>query len=688
MSDPDAGLRHSPQAPGTGPTWPAAVGAAAEDRARRLLHELQVHQEELAQQNESLQETQDELAHSLQRYVDLYETAPVGMLTLDRQARVLEANCCSREMLGLDALIDSKMMVYLNAESQGLLWRAMAVTGATPASPDTSLVLSSRDGQRSFDVVIGACAAGSDNVALVLTDISARVRAEAKLARTREILDLTNQAARIGHWSFDLELQRWTWSSVAQEILPIPSDWAGDYEANLVFIKAGDSRERLRAAFAAALRRGEPFDIDVQILKADGSERWVRAFGRVDSVQGRVRRLYGTLQDIEERVQAERARVERAESANRGKLAFLANVSHELRTPLSAVLGFLELLARDEAVQGSETASQQLGHIVGASKHLLALVDNVLDLARVEAGELKLLLEPVAIEPLLAECLMFISRLAEGRRISLPRSDAAVGLCALADFTRLRQVLLNLLSNAVKYNREGGSIAVELTCHGAELSIAISDTGAGLLPEQVAALFQPFNRLGAEGSLIEGTGLGLVITRQLVEAMGGRLAARSTAGQGSVFTVCLPVAAGVAVPVVAEVVAVETSQRAALMLPLLRVLYVEDNRVLAEMMRQFFRRIDGVELEIAGDGEAGIQAVRLRRPDLLLLDINMPRLNGFEVLALVRADPDLASVRCVAVSAIAMDGDVERALTAGFFDYVTKPFSMGRIRQLVDKLRD
>ncbi|NDG41134.1 MAG: PAS domain-containing sensor histidine kinase [Betaproteobacteria bacterium] len=663
----------------------ALAAAEAEANSLSLLHELQVHQEELAQQNESLQETRDQLSASLSRYVELYETAPVGMLTLDRQTTVLQANRRSREMLGLDASIGSKMIAHLNAESQGLLWRAMAV--ATPASPGASLVLSSRDGLRSFEAEIGVGAAAGDNVALVLTDISNRVRAEAKLARMREMLELSNRAARIGHWSFDLEPNRWTWSSMAHEILPIPSDLAGDFEAGLVLIKAGDSRERLRAAFAAALRRGEPFDLDLQVLRADGSERWVRALGKVDSVQGREPRLYGTLQDIDDRVQAERIRVERAEAANRGKSAFLANVSHELRTPLSAVLGFSELLARDEAVLGSEMASQQLGYIADAGKHLLALVDNLLDLARVEAGELKLLLEPVEIGPLLAECLMLISRLAEGRRISLPCSDVAAGLVVLADRTRLRQVLLNLLSNAVKYNREGGSIAVALTCQGAELSIAISDNGSGLLPEQLATLFQPFNRLGAEASQTEGTGLGLVITRQLVEAMGGRLAARSSAGLGSVFTVCLPVAPGTGVPVGAEV-ATGTDQHNDVMLPLLRVLYVEDNRVLAEMMRQFFRRMDGVELEIAGDGEAGIQAARRRRPDLLLLDINLPRLNGFEVLALVRADPDLASVRCVAVSAIAMDSDVERALSAGFDDYITKPFSLGTIRQLVDKLRD
>ena len=684
MSDPDAGLRHSPQAPDTGPAWPAAVDAAAEDRARRLLHELQVHQEELAQQNESLQETQDELAHSLQRYVDLYETAPVGLLTLDRQAEVLEANRCSRDLLGMAALVGSKLLDHLAPESQSLLWGAIAMPA--PASPGLSLVLLTADRQRSFNAEISVSKADGDKLSMVLTDISARVRAEARLERTREILELSNQAARIGHWSFDLEQQRWTWSSVAQQILPIPADQAGDFEANLASIKAGESRERIRAAFDAALTRGEPFDIDLQILKPDGGERWVRAFGRVDSVQGRVRRLYGTLQDIDDRVRAERTRLDRVELASRSKSVFLASMSHELRTPLSAVLGFSELLARDEALQGSVTATRQLGHIADAGKHLLAMIDKVLDLARVEAGELNLVREAVAAGPLLAECLTLIAPLAAGRQVSLACNDAGAEFCVFADRTRLRQVLLNLLSNAVKYNREGGSIAVDMACRGQELLVAITDTGMGLLPEQLAELFQPFNRLGVECSQTEGTGLGLVISRQLVEAMGGQIVARSVVGQGSVFTVCLPVALGLAVPALDQALVVESTGGGAAVRQL-RVLYVEDNRLLAEMMRQFFRRIDGVQLELAADGEAGLAAARALRPDLLLLDINLPRLNGFELLAQLRADPELASIPCVAVSANAMDTEVARALSAGFFDYITKPFPFDRIAQLVAKLR-
>jgi len=208
----------------------------------------------------------------------------------------------------------------------------------------------------------------------------------------------------------------------------------------------------------------------------------------------------------------------------------------------------------------------------------------------------------------------------------------------------------------------------------------------GLKPEQLAELFQPFNRLGAEASQTEGTGLGLVISRQLVEAMGGRIAARSVVGQGSVFTVCLPVALGLAVLAADQTLVAESADCGAAGLPL-RVLYVEDNRLLAEMMRLFFRRIDGVQFELATDGEAGLAAARALHPDLLLVDINLPRLNGFQLLAQLRADAGLASIPCVAVSANAMDTEVARALSAGFFDYITKPFSFNRITQLVDKLR-
>jgi CheY-like chemotaxis protein/anti-sigma regulatory factor (Ser/Thr protein kinase) len=353
---------------------------------------------------------------------------------------------------------------------------------------------------------------------------------------------------------------------------------------------------------------------------------------------------------------------------------------------LSAVLGFSELLARDESVQSSAAAQRQLGHIAEAGKHLLSMIDTVLDLERVEAGELKLVSEAVEVGSLLADCLMLISPLAACRQISLSDGDAGTGFCVVADRTRLRQVLLNLLSNAVKYNREGGSIAVDMARQGQDVSIAISDTGMGLKPEQLAELFHPFNRLGAEASQTEGTGLGLVISRQLVEAMGGRIAVRSVVGQGSVFTVCLPVALGLAVLAADQTLAAESADCGAAGLPL-RVLYVEDNRLLAEMMRLFFRRIDGVQFELATDGEAGLAAARALHPDLLLVDINLPRLNGFELLAQLRADAGLASIPCVAVSANAMDTEVARALSAGFFDYITKPFSFNRITQLVDKLR-
>jgi len=683
MSDPDAGWRRLPHEPGAGLPVHVVSGAQSEDRAAHLLHELQVHQAELAQQNESLQEVRDELARSLQRYVDLYETAPVGLLTIDRQSMVLEANRHGRDLLGIAAPTGTDLLSHLAPESQGLLWQAIA---AHPATRSPSLAVLTVDRLRTLSVELGASATMGGQLTLVLTDISARSIAEAKLKRTHEMLELSNQAARIGHWANDIELGRWSSSAMAREIHQSKVGFPYTFTSVLELYKAGESRDRLRAAFEAAIHRCEPFELDLQIVRSDGEERWVRVIGRVDSVQGRVRWLYGTLQDIDDRVRAEAHRLDRVELASRSKSAFLSRMSHELRTPLSAVLGFSELLARDESVQSSAAAQRQLGHIAEAGKHLLSMIDTVLDLERVEAGELKLVSEAVEVGSLLADCLMLISPLAACRQISLSDGDAGTGFCVVADRTRLRQVLLNLLSNAVKYNREGGSIAVDMARQGQDVSIAISDTGMGLKPEQLAELFHPFNRLGAEASQTEGTGLGLVISRQLVEAMGGRIAVRSVVGQGSVFTVCLPVALGLAVLAADQMLVAESADCGAAGLPL-RVLYVEDNRLLAEMMRLFFRRIDGVQFELATDGEAGLAAARALHPDLLLVDINLPRLNGFELLAQLRADAGLASIPCVAVSANAMDTEVARALSAGFFDYITKPFSFNRITQLVDKLR-
>jgi hypothetical protein len=667
-----------------------AAAPAADADARRLLHELQVHEAELEQQNEELREARNELSAGLRRYFDLYETAPAGLVTVDRAGIVLEINRRGREMLaGTDLdLIGLSMLDCVAESSRDSLWLAIAGPHPPPGRRGVDIGVLRRDGStRTLRAELQDRPSGNDSLLLALTDITARQQAEAELAHTREILELSNRIARIGYWELELPGRRMRWSAVACEIHGEPPDSGPDLETALGHYAAGDSRERLRRAMEEAIAGGTPFDLELQIHRGPGQERWVRKIGVPEMAGGRCRRLYGTFQDVDARVQAEGARLAqvRAEAANRSKSAFLSRMSHELRTPLNAVLGFAQLLQFNDAVRASATASLQVRHIHGAGEQLLALVNDVLDLARLEAGSARLASDAVAVGPLAAECVALTAALAAHHGVSLRIAGHEDGLRALGDRKRLSQVLVNLLTNAVKYNRRGGQVDVRIGADAGGVSIAVRDTGSGLRPDQIAELFQPFNRLGAERGGVEGTGLGLVIARDLVQAMEGTLQVHSAPGLGSEFTVRLrPVAAA---PVASEPLAAAGAAPGPAPARPTLVLYVEDNPVNAELMRAIVAQREGFRLEIATDGEAGLQAVRHLRPDLVLLDMNLPLLDGAQVLQHMRADPALASIPCVAVSANAMATDIQRALDAGFADYITKPFPMGRVLALLDQLR-
>ena len=673
-----------------------------EPQASRLLHELQVHQEELALQNEALQEARAALERSVQRFADHHESAPVGLVTVTRQAVVLEANRCSRDLLGCGpaGLVGNKLLDRLTEASRDTLWRAIAATDGAPGSrllevtalrpPGADGLAGSADGLR-LEVRIKPV--GDNNLVLVLTDLTERRAAEADLAHTREILDLSNRIARIGWWALDPASGQLSWSAMALEIHGLDPSAAAQLatvDAALLRVVAGDSRDRLRAALAAAQQRGTAFDLELQITSAAGQALWVRQIGIADLVGGRCQRLYGTFQDIDARIQADAARLAqlRAELANQAKSAFLARMSHDLRTPLHAVLGFAQLLSRNPVVLQSATASRQAQHIFEAGRHLLAMIDDVLDLARIESGALRLEAEPVQIEALVSECLSLNAAAAAKNQVVLQVLNAAPGQAVLGDRTRLRQVLLNLLSNAVKYNRAGGRVEISCAVRGQQLALAVRDTGLGLTPAQLACLFQPFNRLGAQHSGIKGTGLGLVIARQLVEAMGGMLSVQSTPGSGSVFTAWLTraqpaaAAAGSSLPAPAA-----ADLPAASVLRPLTVLYVENDLVNAEVMHYAIGCLDGVTLEVANDGLAGLAAARRLQPDLLLLDLDLPQLDGMALRQQLAADPALAKIPCVALSAHALEPDISRAHEAGFTDFLTKPFMLDRLLNLVQALR-
>ena len=390
---------------------------------------------------------------------------------------------------------------------------------------------------------------------------------------------------------------------------------------------------------------------------------------------------------------AERQAREALEASNRAKTEFLSRMSHELRTPLNAVIGFAQLLRIDS---GRPTTAQQLeriGHIENAAGHLLALVNDVLDLSRVESGEMAVSSEAVDLARAVEEASNMVSPLVTKAAVELvvaPVGGAPSGLQSLtrrasnqvwvaADPIRLRQVLVNLLSNAVKYNRHGGSVNVAWRLDGGECLLFVTDTGPGIAQDKLARLFEPFNRLGAESSKVEGTGIGLFLSRRLTEMMGGQLDIASTLGEGTVATLALRLAKrpGSAAQAALSPGRSGTGGR-------LDVLYAEDNEVNAELVRQIVSLRPSVTLRVAESGTRALEMAQERPPDLMLVDMNLGDMTGIELASALRADPMTHDIRLFALSADALPEQIDAALRDGFRGYLTKPIEFGKLLSLFD----
>ena len=388
--------------------------------------------------------------------------------------------------------------------------------------------------------------------------------------------------------------------------------------------------------------------------------------------------------DITERRAAEAALLaakEEAERANRAKSEFLSRMSHELRTPLNAVLGFGQLLESDPADPLSATQRARVQELLRGGRHLLSLINDVLDLARIEAGTLQLQLAAVDLAAVVGDCQRLVQPMAAARGITLHLQAGCPADRAHADPTRLKQVLLNLLSNAIKYNVPGGSVHLgwQLEPGGRQLRIEVRDTGPGLHEDQQERLFQAFERLDAERSSIEGAGIGLALSKWLVELMRGEIGVRSTPGEGSVFWVRLACELAPTAPVAAAgtravpAPALPPPMRAA---PRRRVLYIEDNEVNQLLMEGMLAQRPHIELSMAALPLDGLELALRAPPDLVLLDIQLPGMDGFEVLRRLREHPATQAVTVVAVSANALEADRAQAARAGFADYITKPIDL------------
>ena len=522
-------------------------------------------------------------------------------------------------------------------------------------------------------------------------------------------LQRAQHLGRIGNWDWLLASDTLQGSEEAYRLFGrAPGGAPPDRQERAAFF-TDDSWQALTAAVARTLASGEPFVIDLELTPGPGRVRWVEGCGALAlDAQGRPDRLWGTVRDISEHRQLGQAMATAAAAgmANRSRNEFLARVSHEMRTPLNAMSGLAQLLTLDPKIRAAPELAEQVGLLRGAADHLRSMIDDVLDLAQIRAGSLRLEMRAISIQALAAECVRWLATQATAQQVSLRLVDARRGWWLVADQTRMRQILVNLLSNAIKYNRPDGEVVLTLrhepaTATGADqaastaaagwICIEVADTGKGLSPQQLEALYQPFNRLGAEQSEVEGTGLGLSLVKELTEAMGGALSVRSALGQGSQFSLRLPAEAAAEETTVAMALATATGEAPeaildGLGLPFL-VLYIEDNRLNVMVMRLAMKRLPGVVLEVATDGRTGLAMARQLQPDLILLDINLPELSGTEVMRQVRADPALAHTPCVAVSANSIVADVERAMDAGFDDYIAKPIAVQPLLQLVQRMR-
>jgi PAS domain S-box-containing protein len=468
-----------------------------------------------------------------------------------------------------------------------------------------------------------------------------------------------------------------TVSAAARELWGYtPEELAGRHYTRVIFPEDIPKTD----AVVTRIMAGEKVaDFESRCLRQDGSlvvVLWSLSWSQADET------MFVVAHDVSEQAEAHeflrRAEAE-ANRASRAKSEFLSRMSHELRTPMNAILGFAQLLEMDELKQGQR---ESLQHILRGGRHLLDLINEVLDISRIEAGRMSLSVEPVEVSETLKESFALVQPLARQHQIRLNGPIGCESAHVSADRQRLKQVFINLLSNAVKYNRPNGSVTVTCELLEERMRIAIADTGVGIPEVKRQQLFIPFERLGAEQTAIEGTGLGLALAKRLVDAMNGTMGMESTVGQGSLFWVELPVTESPA-----RLADLPEPER----VPEYKyigahtVLYIEDNFSNIRLVERLFDLRQALELVVAKSGRAGLEMARQHRPQLILLDLNLPDMNGYDVLIQLRASPETAAIPVVILSADATAGQRSRLLEVGAFAYLTKPLDVRKFFEVVDR---
>ncbi len=551
----------------------------------------------------------------------------------------------------------------------------------------------------------------------VVFDVSALKETEEALkvseARHARIIQASNDG--IWEWSAEhggkkmprSEDGSWAWSSLEGSFTFSSRCWEMiGYDADDEVVKQGivawrrlmheEDGKRYDKVLSDHIFKRKPFEIEYRIRGKDGEWHWILGRAQLSfNKAGRPNILSGTNMDITALKRAEERVVkakEEAEKASQAKSEFLSSMSHELRTPLNAILGFAQLLELDSNLSSQQ--KENIHEIKSAGKHLLELVGDVLDLAKIEAGHLKLSLERVLPSRVINECAALLKSQFEKREVTLEINFNELETQAvLADAIRLKQVFLNLMGNAAKYNKKNGSVTIDCGMHAnGRMKIVVEDTGRGIPQHLQAELFQPFNRLGAERSGIEGSGVGLVITKQLVQQMGGDIGFCSEEKVGSQFWAEFPVAQADAEEdinfdqVDTSKVIIDDHIPELKIADTKSVLYVEDNPSNQKLMRQVLAKFPQLDLTVVGLAVQGLYVARAKRPDLVILDVNLPGIDGYEIVEILKQDAATKNIPVIALSANVLAHDIAKGKAAGFDYYLTKPLNLAELITVCNRL--
>ncbi|MEO6419678.1 MAG: PAS domain S-box protein [Polyangiaceae bacterium] len=635
-------------------------------------------------------------ANSEERYFQILNTAPDAMLVVGPDQRIAFVNTQTetifgytrRELLGqtLDLLIPNRMRAAHEAHVSGffanpkarLMGSGLALFGRHKSGTEIPIEVSLSPYHTEGGVSVSA--AIRDITDRKRIETAARLNAERLASAVESIQD----AFALYDASESLIQCNSSYRSLFGEALPGPlvgRSYEDLLEGKMKVFHFDGEEARLRFRADRLAERGES-SRTYDVRSGDG--RSFRVANRRTAEGGMVQTIWDITDDAK---REEELRVARsaAEAGSAAKTEFLSSMSHELRTPLNAILGFAQLLQRDKKEPLSPRHTERVAQILKGGEHLLRLIDDILDLSRIEAGAVSISMEPVDVTDVLYEVKTTLEPSAAPGRVRVEIAELPSGLPLIsADRVRFAQILMNYGSNAIKYNRLGGTLTFAVTMPSADyLRVTVVDTGMGIAEDKHATLFQPFQRAGQETGTIEGTGIGLAISKRLAELMNGRVGFRSVLSKGSEFWVEIPTHVSDARPTIEPALrgtpALEGERRGL-------VLYVEDNPANVSFMQDLLGGFEGIELITAPTAEMGVELARLRKPKVILMDINLPGMSGFDALRILQTWPETNQIPVIALTAAASDRDRERGEKAGFRRYLTKPVKVAELEAALEAL--